>query len=138
MPYLITLFVLFLSLGCSSVQPPLPLQGTYWSLTALGDDDIESYDSQPPLHLVFHLNDKTVHGSDGCNRFHGSFTNTDDAIEFTQMASTRMFCVEGAQQSQQFMLALTKSSHWKILEDQLFLYDSDNILLAQFEAQIEH
>ncbi len=132
-PILIAAFVLMSLDGCFGPDVNKPLKRTYWGLTEINGNDTENVSSQPEVHLVFHANDNTFHGSDGCNRIQGSYTQEEESFKFERIASTKMYCEHGMDQADAFMQVLTKTMRIKIEEDHLILYTAD-IELARFEA----
>ena len=135
---LLSSFILLFSLtGCFEPAPNKPLESTYWRLIELNSEDSSNISSQPEVHLVFHINDNTLHGSDGCNRIQGSYTKDEDQFKFEDIISTRMYCAEGMDQANAFLIALTQADTIKIEENYLILYDAD-IELARFEAKDEY
>jgi heat shock protein HslJ len=128
------MILIFLTSGCFSPDPATPLKNTYWSLIELNGESSDNADHQPEVHLIFHLNDKSLHGSDGCNRIQASYTHDGKSFRFETIASTRMYCKEGMEQASQFLKALTKTDRIEIQEDHLILYSAD-IEIARFEAK---
>ncbi len=134
---LLAVFMLVILEGCFGPDLNKPLKSTYWSLTELNDEDVSSISSQPEIHLVFHVNDNTFHGSDGCNRIQGSYTQDERTFKFERIASTKMYCEEGMDQAHDFLNVLNETNQIKIEEDHLILYAAD-IELARFEAKDEY
>ena len=124
----------FLASGCFSPDPATPLKNTYWSLIELNGEDSTNADHQPEVHLIFHINDNSLHGSDGCNRIQAGYTNDEKSFRFETIASTRMYCKEGMEQASLFLKALTKTDRIGIEEDHLILYSAD-IEIARFEEK---
>jgi heat shock protein HslJ len=124
----------FLISGCFSPDPATPLKNTYWSLVELSGEDSSNADHQPEVHLVFHLNDKSLHGSDGCNRIQADYTYDKKNFRFETITSTRIYCEEGMDQASAFLKALAKTDRIEIQEDYLILYSAD-IEIARFEAK---
>ncbi len=134
---LLTLIFLFSISGCFGPGVNKPLKNTYWSLTELNGDSSTNVADQPEVHLVFHINDNTMHGSDGCNRIQGSYKKHGERFVFESIISTRMSCSQGMKQAELFLQALRKTDTLKIEEDNLILYAAD-IELARFEAKDEY
>ena len=73
--------------GCSSAITGLPYGAErvnpvgVWSETAADDSAYLSFSK-----------DGTVSGYDGCNQLGGSWEATPDGLEFSELASTQMFC----------------------------------------------
>lgn len=123
--------------GCFGPGASKPLKSTYWSLIELNGEDSSNVSSQPEVHLIFHTNDNTFHGSDGCNRVHGNYTRDEEAFKFESIISTRMHCEEGMDQANAFLHALSKTKQIRIEESHLILHTAD-IELARFEAKDEY
>ena len=64
----------------------------------------------------------------------GGFELEGDTIEFSQMASTMMACVEGADTERAFIEALGTARSWRIIGQHLDLFDGSGELVARFEA----
>src|SRR6266487_5581504 len=84
-------------LGWGQTQPAnpgrnSPLEGTYWKAIELAGTPMPVQDSNREAHLLFQPAGR-VSGSDGCNRFTGTFQRNGDAITFGQMAGSQMVCV---------------------------------------------
>lgn len=123
--------------GCFEPDTSKPLKNTYWSLMELNGEDSSNISSQPEVHLIFHTNDNTFHGSDGCNRVNGNYIRDKEVFKFESIISTRMYCEEGMDQANAFLQALSKTKQIEIEENHLILYAAD-IELARFEAKDEY
>lgn len=134
---ILAFFMLVVIAGCFEPDANKPLKSTYWSLIELNGEDSSNVSSQPEVHLIFHTNDNTFHGSDGCNRVNGSYTREEEAFRFESIISTRMHCEEGMDQANTFLQALSKTKQIRIKESHLILYAAD-IELARFEAKDEY
>ena len=121
--------------GCA-VHPNKPLKNTYWVLTQMHDEDSQKFEHQPAVHIVFHLNDNTFHGSDGCNRINGSYKKDKNNFTIAKIVSTRMMCQQGMKQAHLFLQTLTKTDRIKIKEDEMVLYSKD-VEVARFEAIVK-
>ncbi|HIC44215.1 MAG TPA: META domain-containing protein [Sulfurimonas sp.] len=134
-------FILILSLvfliSCSSPIPDKPLKGTYWRLIKLKGQDLQSFDHQPYVHLFFHINDTSVHGSNGCNTLQAKYSQKNEAFSFRKIVFSNASCEEGKEQSQIFDRILKKTNRLLIRGDQLFLYNSDQ-KIAQFEIKEDY
>lgn len=77
----------------------------------------------------------SVTGSTGCNRITGTATlNGESAIQFSPLATTRMACI-GENNEAAFLAALAKVNDWRFADNQLLLYQ-DNQLLLRFNAAV--
>lgn len=115
----------------------MALKNTYWSLIELNGKEALTMDNQPSIHLLFHLNDSSLHGSDGCNNINADYVQEGDLFSFKHISSTKMFCEEAVAQSSEFLQVLDKTDHIEIQGDQLILFH-ENVELARFEAKEDY
>ena len=125
---------IFLFTACFEPEPPVALKNTFWSLEQLNGKDALSNEGLPEVHIIFHLNDNTLNGNDGCNRLSANYTLENEKLSFSKMISTRMFCKQSMQQADEFLKALGKIDRMQIKEDKLILYNGD-IELVSFKAK---
>ena len=80
--------------------------------------------------------DGTVAGSSGCNSYSTTYAVDGDQIEFgEQVASTMMACEEPVmEQERAYLDALSNSTRFDIVDDDLVLYDVADGELARFAA----
>lgn len=133
--YLLICTLLFLN-ACSPM-PDMELKNTYWSLAEINGKEVTYAEHQPEAHLVFHINDTSLHGSDGCNRFQGSYIQTQDAFRFQALASTKMACAEGMEQADKFLKVLKETDNIDISGNQLIFYHLQ-AEIARFEAKEDY
>ncbi len=126
-----------LFLGACSPTPNTPLKNTYWSLIELNGKDVIVYKHQPSMHLLFHINDSSMHGNDGCNRFQGDYIQTGGSFRFKQIATTRMACAEGMGQGAEFLETLHKTDRAEIQGKTLILFQEEQEI-ARFEANEDY
>lgn len=108
------------------------LAGTSWVLTNLN--------GQPPAadtQITLTLEADGLFGSDGCNRYRGSYTADGDTITVGEnLAGTMMACPEPVmQQAAAYQAALKAAATFKIEGEQLTLFDAAGAPLATFAAQ---
>ncbi len=108
------------------------LNQTGWVLTNLNG---QSALPEPPITINFE-EDKLA-GTDGCNRYHGSYTLNADKLNINKnIASTMMACPEPiSQQASAYTNALTEAVSYKIDAQQLMLLDASGKTLASFTKQ---
>jgi len=122
--------------GCAAAGPGAdvpPLEGTAWVLAALPGSDLVA---GAPATLRFEPG--RVTGSDGCNRYGGSYTAQGGALAFTPggMASTRMACPTAVTaQADAFMAALAAARAYRVEGQRLLLLAADGSLRATLAAQ---
>lgn len=107
------------------------LSGTSWTLSGLMD--------LPPLpgKSTMHFENGKVNGSDGCNRYGGSYTFVAGGFKVGEdMVSTKMACDEAImRQAEAFLAALRAASEVKMNAEELMLLDAGGNELAAFAAQ---
>ena len=131
------MFIFLFLAACSSTAPHQSLKNTYWSLVELNGEESTNADHQPEVHLVFHINDRSLHGSDGCNSFKANYTKDKESFSFTKIVSTRLSCEEGMQQAHSFLEALEKTDSLYIYENDMLLYH-EQVEIARFEAKEDY
>ena len=129
----------FLRLSPGDSCPPrfatAPLEGTPWQLVSLGGEVIMPPAGRPAASLLLEGVESRVSGSDGCNRFMGSFRRDGAALSFGQLASTMMACGDGMEQAQRFTQALEATARYRAMGVHLELFDATGTVLARLEAQ---
>lgn len=118
----------------SSSMPDASLTDTYWKLTEINGEPTVPGADQKDLHLIFAGEDNRIKGFSGCNRFTGGYTINGDELQFSQMASTMMACVDSMDQEQRFLSALGDTNRYKISGNYLSLIGSSDETLLSFEA----
>jgi heat shock protein HslJ len=108
------------------------LDGTAWVLASLVGRAVTG---SPAVTLQFE--DGRLSGTDGCNRFNGSYSATDSAFEVPpQIASTRMACPpEVEAQARAFLAALTGAKAYRVQGARLELFSADGATLATLDVQ---
>jgi copper homeostasis protein (lipoprotein) len=119
--------------SCGARMATAELLGTTWKLTRLGDTAVvvANPERRPSLMLTA---DGRVAGYDGCNRMAGSYQISDRSIAFSQLASTKMACIDGMEQEAAFAAALEQARSFRIVGAHLELMNADGVSLARFEA----
>ena len=117
-----------------------PLTDKTWILTHIGG---EAVTTKPTDHnipaLLLNSADQRVSGADGCNRIMGSYTATDTALSFGQMASTMMACLDENvnKVSQSYSQALAKVTGYQVTPTTLILKDSEGNSILQFTTAVQ-
>jgi heat shock protein HslJ len=121
--------------GAGSQNPGLkPVEGTYWKAIELMGKPTPTQDANREAHLLFQPAGR-VSGSDGCNRFTGTYTLKGDAVSFGQMAGTRMACINASAEIEQaFRVALQSATRLNVVGDRLELFDGTGQRVAAFSA----
>lgn len=122
------------------VMPTMPestsiatLTNTYWKLKTLEGSPVTFIDgAKSEAHLIL-KDDGATAGSDGCNRFFGSYTTKEQSLHILLGGSTMMLCPNG-EQSAAFMKALHEATGYRIAGNELTLR-SNGKASATFVAQ---
>jgi heat shock protein HslJ len=120
--------------GCAAVpaavEPP-PLDGTAWTLATLpGTAPVAG--TTPTAEFA----DGRIAGTDGCNRYTGSYEVTGGTLRVSRLASTMMACApEIAAQARAFTDALTTARTYRVVDGRLELLGAEGVVLAALAAQ---
>lgn len=116
---LISFMILSLSgCGISSLEPSFT--SVFWQ--------IQEYPSQK---IKLNLKENSFHGNDGCNHIFGSIIHTKNELEFKNIASTKMACLN-MQEAYEFVQKLDKTKYFEIKNDTLLLKNKDKEILLIF------
>jgi heat shock protein HslJ len=109
------------------------LVNTYWKLVEIKGAAVTVTDNQREPHIVLNA-ERRVAGSDGCNRMMGGYQVSGNNLQLTQMAGTRMACMQGAEQAQLIGATLPQVARYKIAGDEMELRDTKGAVIARFKA----
>ena len=134
------LFALAIFLGlsaCSTLNSNSvadePLFDRYWRVFEVDGKPVGANDNRPEPHLVLDAGNR-VHGSDGCNRFNGSYDTT-QGLRFGRMASTMMACVPPTDLlAREVIMAFNVTTSYRIQGKQLELFDAEGRSRVRLEA----
>lgn len=138
-PILLALLGGLLLAACGRAGPaatgsvPAPsLAGTGWLLQQLAGN--------PPVagtQITLNFEQTTLQGSDGCNRYSGTYTAAGGTITINQeIASTMMACPKPVmQQASAYTTALKQAARYAVANGQLTLSDAQGKALASFSEQ---
>lgn len=121
--------------ACSGSANPVPPSGeaaladTTWKLFAI--DKRKPVEAPNEITLTF--SDGQVSGNSGCNSFGGSYSVNGDKIQFSQLASTMMACMEpeGIMEQEQVILQyLNQVQTYRFEDGKLVLVVSDQETLT--------
>lgn len=105
--------------GCSLSQEratgkTMSLTGSQWQVEAIDGDPVAE-DSDVTIAFS---DEGRVSGSSSCNRYHGGWNASDNQLEFSRMAATRMACLEPLmQQENRFLKLLGDVRHYQFAAD---------------------
>jgi len=121
--------------GSASPSPALAtgggqIEGVAWELDA---DSISLATPVPGIDADVRFADGQVSGSNGCNRYAGSYELDGDRVAISKLSSTGMSCVQPAQALETaFMDALGRASTFGVTDGSLALGDQDGATVLRF------
>ncbi|MDG2991250.1 META domain-containing protein [Candidatus Synechococcus calcipolaris G9] len=121
----------------SSMPPAGTLLSTPWRLVRVGTESVpqESAMMDTP-YLQFDAKEKRFFGSSGCNRYMGSFEQSEMTLNFSAVASTKRACLDQIQKIEgEFYQALGQITRFEINQDQLYLYKDDGEVVLVFQKK---
>lgn len=111
------------------------LSGSSWALDSLTEFTMES-DLKKPVTLIFSDTSNDVFGFGGCNGFSGHFAQNKSELHFSQLLSTKMYCVTGSKTETRLTYALLNCDHAAIDSEGHLLLMKGKELLAIFRKYI--
>ncbi|QDK98869.1 META domain-containing protein [Acinetobacter tandoii] len=110
------------------------LQNHTWIAIQIGSQMIKTNPSARNIPaLQFNEATKRVSGADGCNRLMGTYQATGDTLVLSQMASTKMACIDSTIPNQ-FNAALANVTNYQVYNNTLKLMDRHGNLLIEFAS----
>lgn len=119
-----------LIVGCSSVKETAnPLLHDIWVLESI-NGKLYSRTENQTLHptLEIYLNEERFSGNTGCNNMNGKLKTLHSTISFSEIKTTKMFCVDVDETT--FLTALGQVNKYKIEKMRLYLFEDDKELLV--------
>lgn len=133
--------------GCETLPTPgatvetanlVQLQNRTWIVTQIGNTAVRTESTAHNIpSLQFDSATQRVSGADGCNRIMGSYSAGRDTLTLSQMAGTRMACLNSNGIDQKFNEALAKVTHYQVFGKTLKLLDRYGNLLIQLESAVQ-
>ena len=128
--------------GCQSLPGTTAnlnqLQNKTWVATHIGNSEIKTAPSAHNIpSLQFDAATKRVTGADGCNRIMGSYEAGRDSLVLSQMAGTKMACLDNNNVSQKFNQALDQVANYQVFGKTLKLLDRHGNVLIQFKSSVQ-
>lgn len=106
---------------------------TKWMLHSIAGEEVGEVSERGKPHLTLDTAENRVYGFGGCNSFNGGFTLGDEnAVSFTQMASTKMYCEESMSVEDAFLPVFESVVAYEISGNQLHLKSESGEVLAVF------
>lgn len=130
------LLLLVLTAGSCGVKngnttAPEP-EGVKWVLEALMTLPNVKVPAKDGPFMLLEKGTGKANGSGGCNSFFGSFTQNDDNIDISNIASTKKYCVELQELENAYFAALDAANRYSLKGKELLLF-KDDTQLAKFK-----
>lgn len=112
------LCIVFVPLANFSVTLPTiddSLTAQTWHLELIGSEEV-----QKQIYIKF-LADGKVGGFSGCNNFAGSYEATGGKLQLSALAVTKKACIDNQDEETIVLKALTETTEYKILDENLLL-----------------
>jgi heat shock protein HslJ len=126
----ISIAAILLSIRCSSNQETTSkLLHDIWILDSIEGEPYsraENQDLHPTIEI--YLAEERFSGNTGCNNMNGTLTVDGSKINFTNIITTKMFCVDVDETS--FLSALERADNYKIEKMRLYLYEDAKEILV--------
>ena len=114
------------------------LQNRTWIATYIGNTAIKTVTTARNIpSLQFDAASKRISGADGCNRIMGSYEAGRDTLLLSQMAGTKMACLDNNNLSEQFNAALAKVANYQVFGKTLKLLDRHGNVVLQFTSSVQ-
>lgn len=110
------------------------IEGSRWVVVRLGDQAVVAEEGGPEPYIVLQASTKEVAGHGGCNRLSGGYRIKGDRIELDEFATTRMACPK-SETEHAFLGALESVVRWRLIDNQLVLFDKSDAAVLQLESR---
>ena len=102
-----------------------------YQIETIGTEDVSEYN----LTIIFNDSTKTVSGFSGCNRYTGTYTQTENTLSFGPIAATKMACMEGVNKIETKMFeALSDTNTISINNQKITLQNgNDNLIIKALQ-----
>ncbi len=124
------------SRSLTTVTTTPPLEGTTWMLTSLQTEE-GTANVLPNTTVTATFNDDNVTGSSGCNRYFARYSlSGQDAITFTSLGSTVMYCTNPGVMTQEttYVRLLQNTTGYAVSADTLSLLNGRGQVQLVFKA----
>ena len=109
----------------------------YWKLKILNEEKVKMEKQQErEVYLILKSDKNNVKGFSGCNKFSGFYQVKEkrNKIKFSNLSTNSKTCSDLKFNEATFLETLENVSQYDLKEDNLFLKDKENKILAYFKA----
>lgn len=130
--------------GCATMSNPATdrnlskLQNKNWMVTEINGVEYKANPAQTTNIPSLAFNNNALTGSDGCNRMMGGYTVKGTQIAFSQMAKTRMACLNATDVPEKFSQALDQVTQYKVSKHKLELMNADGKTLVVLKDELKN
>jgi heat shock protein HslJ len=128
MARIFSILVVILVVSCSSTKQQTPVfPYGEWKLQSLNSSDVSTLTK--PIVIRLDTLEKRVSGFAGCNQFFGTYSANNNAITFSGIGSTKMFCDAPQQTENDFLKALQEVGSFQTDGKTLTFYKGESMPL---------
>ena len=127
----------FLCFGCSGQRSvaaaqlnPTTLENVQWTLLQIDGEAVKTPSRGTPT-MSLASKDRRMAGFAGCNRMMGGYELDGEALKFSEMATTRMACIDVTPE-EPLLRALGATTRWKVTGNTLELFDGSGAVRTRW------
>jgi heat shock protein HslJ len=127
----------FLCFGCSGQRSvaaerlnPTTLENVQWTLLQIDGEALKTSSRGTPT-MSLASKDRRMAGFAGCNRMMGGYELDGEALKFSEMATTRMACIDVTPE-EPLLRALGATTRWQVTGNTLELFDGSGAVRTRW------
>ena len=127
----------FLCFGCSGQRSvaatqlsATTLENVQWTLLQIDGEAVKTPSRGTPT-MSLASKDRRMAGFAGCNRMMGGYELDGEALKFSEMATTRMACIDVTPE-EPLLRALGATTRWKVTGNTLELFDGSGAVRTRW------
>lgn len=124
---IIALFAVFILQSCTKELGTVAIKDTKWELSDWPGKTLPT-SAKSTLNIT---GGNKVGGKSFCNSYGGSVVINGNAVKFSNLFSTKMYCAETGNLEQLYFADLEKARAGKVVGNKLYFYN-DGVLLMKF------
>jgi len=129
MKYLFVLITAVISFQCSpKLSPDAGWAHKRWVVTEMKGVPVQQSESRRDAYINFDIADKKFNGNGGCNQINGNYTINNSSINFGEVISTKMSCIDIAFENV-FLNTLSTVDRFEINGDDMLLKRKKEVVL---------
>lgn len=110
------------------------LESTPWQLLAAKGEEIKVKEGAQKPYFLLADEQNLVRGFGGCNNFTGTYALKGDTLEFSKIAATMKMCADTMDQELLFFSILSGTAAYKLIGEELQLFDDEKKLIGSLKA----